>query len=68
MTHKDWIAAVFVLLTFVFFGFAFFMAPTMTGGQLLILRFLASACAGFAGLLFAGRATFKGEGALPVIG
>jgi len=71
MTRNDWIGAAFVLLTLVLFITAFFVAPgmtEMTSWQLPILRVVTSVCAGFAGFLFAGRASFNGKGIMPVTG
>lgn len=59
--YQLWIGLGFAALLVVFFIVAFFTKDQLSVGQIQILRFLSSLCAGFAGALIAGDALVKGD-------
>lgn len=61
--YQVWIGFGFAALLILFFIVAFFKAPDMTASQFTILKVLSTFCAAFAGILIAGEALFRLEGA-----
>lgn len=64
MTLMQLVSVAFVAAMIAFLMAAFFKKEHLSSGQIGILRFLCSICAGFAGALFIGDALFKGDIAL----
>jgi hypothetical protein len=59
MTKLQWVGSGFALLLFGFLFYAYVRPQRPGPGQADIIRFICSACAGFAGGLFVGDAMFK---------
>jgi hypothetical protein len=59
--YQLWIGLGFAVLLVLFFIVAFFTKDQLSPGQLQILRFLASLCAGFSGALITGQALVQGD-------